>query len=243
MTSVAIMQPTYMPWVGYFALMDSVDNFVLLDSVQFERRSWQQRNRIKTAAGELMLTVPVYKKGLRDQIIADVEINCDGNPLEKHARTIAAAYASAPFMASLGGDLLGILRSGPAKLIELNLAVISWACDALGVSTPRLRSSELAARGRKADLLAEICAEVGATTYISPPGSRGYLEGSVAMAQRNVAVEYFIYDCVPYRQLHGHFVPYLSVVDLILNHGPESARIMRAGATPKQHERGMRYVS
>jgi len=74
MTVVAIMQPTYLPWLGYFGLMDRVDTFVYLDSVQFARRSWQQRNRIKSERGEVMLTVPVAKKGLRDQKIADVEI-------------------------------------------------------------------------------------------------------------------------------------------------------------------------
>ena len=75
MTSVAIMQPTYLPWLGYFALMDRVDIFVFLDSVQFERRSWQQRNRIKGPDGPRMLTVPVFKKGLRDQRIDEVRID------------------------------------------------------------------------------------------------------------------------------------------------------------------------
>jgi hypothetical protein len=229
MKKIAIMQPTYLPWVGYMALMDSVDAFVFLDSVQVERRSWQQRNRIKTNTGELMLTVPMHKKGKRDQLIADVEINHEGHPLEKHARAISQAYAKAPYTATLGSDLLAILAGAPAKLADLNLALIEWMRGALTVTTPCWRSSELSATGQKADLLAAICAELGATHYVSPPGSRGYLDESDAMSKINVSVEYFSYTCVPYQQLHGDFLPYLSVIDLILNNGPQSSAIMRAG--------------
>jgi len=230
MTSVAIMQPTYMPWVGYLALMDAVDIFVFLDSVQFDRRSWQQRNRVRTAAGELMLTVPVHKKGKRDQVIADVEIDHQGDPLDKHSRTISLAYAKAPFIASFGPSLAAILAAKPAKLVDLNLAVIDWARAVLGIATPVMRSSRLRANGRKADLLAAICAEVGADRYVSPPGSRAYLEASAAMTERGIDVEYFAYDCVPYAQQHGtDFLPYLSVTDLILNHGGAGSDIMRAG--------------
>jgi WbqC-like protein family len=229
MTTVAIMQPTYMPWAGYLALMDRVDVFVFLDSVQFERRSWQQRNRIKTASGELMLTVPVHKKGRREQTIAEVTINHEGDPLGKHARSIASAYAKAPYMASLGQELIAILARKPERLVDLNLAIIEWARRILAIDTPCPHSSAMAATGRKADLLAAICRELGASRYISPPGSRVYLDQSTALAQINVEVDYFNYECPRYGQLHGDFLPFFSVVDLILNHGPDSGDIMRAG--------------
>src|SRR3990167_8474438 len=87
--TIAIMQPTYLPWMGYFDLMDQCDVFVLLDSVQFERRSWQQRNRIKTPQGELWLTVPVLSKGRREQKICQVEIDRSRDFQQKHIRTIA----------------------------------------------------------------------------------------------------------------------------------------------------------
>ncbi len=230
--TIAIMQPTYLPWVGFFALMGQVDAFVFLDSVQFDRRSWQQRNRIRTKDGEQMLTVPVFKKGKRAQTIAEVEIDHDGAPLEKHARAIALAYAKAPCIAGPGRALLDILSRRHRLLVDLNLDIIDWARSVLGISTPCLRSSTLSATGCKADLLAAICVELGADHYLSPPGSRDYLDASTAMTDVNVSVEYFAYECQPYSQQHGDFVPYLSVADLILNHGPDAAAIMRAGVRP-----------
>src|SRR3954447_20658722 len=99
------MQPTYLPWVGYLDLIDRVDCFVFLDDVQFARRSWQQRNRIKTAAGEQMLTVPVHKKGLRDQTIAEAQIDWESEFADKHCRAMELAYARAPHFKLFSSEL------------------------------------------------------------------------------------------------------------------------------------------
>lgn len=229
MTSVAIMQPTYLPWLGYFALMDRVDIFVFLDSVQFERRSWQQRNRIKTAQGIQMLTVPVLTKGRRDQHIADVMIDVTAGFAEKHVRAIANAYAAAPHRDPYMPELIEILRKGHDHLAALNVDVIQWVAERLGIDTECISSSTLRAAGKKADYLADICDKIGASTYVSPPGSRGYLDKSDAFDRLGIPVVYNEYKHPTYPQLHGEFLDYLSVVDLLFNVGTDSLRVIRGG--------------
>ena len=223
------MQPTYLPWLGYFALMDRVDVFVFLDSVQFDRRSWQQRNRIKGANGPQMLTVPVYKKGLRDQEIADVRINHDFGFPEKHVRAIERCYARAPYFDRYSAELFAIMQRSSDLQADLNIDLIGWIAGQLGIAPRCLRSRTLGAGGNKADLLADICRCLEADCYVSPPGSRGYLENSDAFERLAIPVVYNEYDHPTYPQLHGTFVSHLSVVDLMFNAGPDSLEIIRRG--------------
>ena len=229
MTTVAIMQPTYLPWVGYFALMDIVDTFVVLDSVQFARRSWQQRNRIKTANGEHFLTVPVYKKGLRDQKISEVTINYDDKPLMKHKRTLDGAYSKAPHFKKYADELFEIYDKAPEHLLDLNLDIIEWMRTQLGITTPIIRSSSMELSEKRADLIAAICVEARADVYVSPPGSRDYLDESTALNDNNVELWYLDYTCQTYPQLHGEFTPFLSTLDLMFNIGTDSLNTIRAG--------------
>jgi hypothetical protein len=226
---VAIMQPTYLPWVGYFALMDRVDVFVLFDSVQFARRSWQQRNQIKSVGVAKFLTVPIKKSGLRDQLISETEINSDENALDKHVRIIEADYKAAPFFKKYGPGLFDILTARPSLLADLNIQLILFLKEALGIETEIIRSSTLKAAGTKADLLADICQQLEADQYISPPGSKEYMAASSAFLDRNIDVLYQDYQHPDYRQLHGDFVPYMSVIDLLFNEGPASRNIMING--------------
>ena len=115
MTTVAIMQPTYLPWLGYFALMDRVDTFVYLDSVQFARRSWQQRNRIRSADGEVMLTIPVAKKGLRDQKIAEVEILYSSEFPRRHVDILSANYRRADILRYIRADAVRAAGRRPSQ--------------------------------------------------------------------------------------------------------------------------------
>jgi hypothetical protein len=169
---IAIMQPTYLPWIGYFAMIDRVDRFVYLDSVQFAKRSWQQRNRIKAAQGELMLTVPVLSKGQRDQTIAEAQIDWDSGFAVKYVRSIESAYRAAPHFAEHFEPLKAKLSDKVPSLADYTIGLIDFLCDCFGITTPRERSSKLAATGQKADLLAAICSELGAARYLSAPGSR-----------------------------------------------------------------------
>lgn len=225
----AIMQPTYLPWIGYLDLIDRSDVFVFLDSVQFARRSWQQRNRVNAPSGPQWLTVPVLSKGKREQRICEVVIDASSRFAESHLRTIRHLYASAPFFEAYYGPLSDVLRGGYERLVDLNIAVIQWLCAAIGIATPTLRSSTLEAQGRKADLLAEICGTLGAARYLSAEGSREYIQASDAFARRGIEVVYHQYQHPEYRQQGTGFTPYLSSLDLLLNEGPSSLTVIRQG--------------
>ena len=121
---VAIMQPTYLPWAGYFAMMDRVDQFVLLDDVQFEKRSWQQRNRIKTANSLVWLTVPVLTKGKREQLIKDALIEKSAGFQEKHIKSMTLNYKKSLCFDHYSNDLFDILNKDHDKLSELTIELI-----------------------------------------------------------------------------------------------------------------------
>src|SRR5215470_11267271 len=135
MTAIAIMQPTYLPWIGYFGLMDRVDTFVYLDSVQFSRRSWQQRNRIRSPQGEVMLTIPVAKKGLRDQKISEVEIIYGPDFPRRHVDILSMNYRRAAHFEAYAPALFGLLGSDHRRLADLTVALSDWLAQVLGINT------------------------------------------------------------------------------------------------------------
>ena len=224
------MQPTYLPWSGYFGLMQSVDVFVLLDTVQFARRSWQQRNQIKTANGAHWLSVPVLSKGKRDQLICEVELDKSSNFANTHRRSIELNYAKSRYFEQYADTLLPLLSNKSPFLADLNIGLILWLQAQLGIKTRVLRSSELNGSGNKADLLASICEQIGATSYVSPPGSKVYLDESDAFDKIGVAVQFYDFKHPEYSQLFGEFLPNMSIVDMLFNCG-ERASAMIKGAS------------
>jgi hypothetical protein len=227
---VAIMQPTYLPWVGYLAMIDRVDRFIYLDSVQFTRRSWQQRNRIKSANGELMLTVPVISKGRRDQLIAETSVLWTSGFGLKHARAIEDAYRQAPFFEKYFSDLKVELLKEQPSLADFTIGLIEFLCRAFDIVTPRVRSSALGVEGHKASLLAALCQKVGATSYLSAPGSQEYIEESDAFERASVSVRYHRYDHPVYPQGKGAFLPYMAAIDLLFHCGGEDGlKVLRQG--------------
>src|SRR5277367_1216320 len=153
---IAISQPTYLPWLGYFDLIDQVDTFVFLDDVQFEKQSWQQRNRIKTPTGLQWLTVPVVFRGRLEQKIKDVQIRVP-DFWRDHIRAIELNYRRAPFFDHYYEQLADILRSGGTELSRLNERLIEFFMNSLGLRTPLLRSSALNQEGQRTERLANIC--------------------------------------------------------------------------------------
>jgi hypothetical protein len=227
--TVAIMQPTYLPWSGYFDLMDQADLFVFLDIVQFDKRSWQQRNRVKTERGELYLTVPVRSKGRFEQRVAEVEIDETARFADRHVRTVEMAYAKAACASPFLAEWTGVMRRAHTRLADLNIALIEFIRDALGIRTETLRASSLDVSGKRVELLVEICRAVGADRYLSPAGARAYIEENDLFAVNGVELAYQAYTPPTYRQLHGAFVPSLSALDLLLNEGAASLSLIRAG--------------
>jgi len=231
MKSIAIMQPTFFPWIGYFALADRVDEFVILDNVQFDKRSWQQRNKIKTPQGPQFMTVPVKTKGKSDQLIKDVEILREGDkhPLKKILSSIEHNYRRSDYFSSYFGDVVTLLDTSHTTLLSLNMAILKWSWDVLEIKTPVTRASTLAVAGSKDELLMNICSNCGAKVYFSPPGSKIYLEHSETFHRAGVEIVYHEYQHPEYTQLHGIFEPYMGIIDLILNEGEKSPEIFRSG--------------
>jgi hypothetical protein len=229
MKTIAIMQPTYLPWIGYFDMIDQSDHFVFLDSVQFNKRSWQQRNRVKSPEGVSWLTVPVLTKGRRHQHINEVEITNNKSFQETHIKTITHLYSKAPFFAQYIEDFSSILHKSHQFLADLNIELIGWLCTKLGIEIEMSRSSLLGVDGKRTELLVNICKALSADHYISAEGSREYIEESNLFSQSDIRLTYHSYDHPKYQQRFGEFVPYLSIVDLLFNEGPASLSIIYKG--------------
>jgi len=227
--TVAIMQPTYLPWIGYFDLIDQCDCFVFLDSVQFNKRSWQQRNRVKGPGRVVWLTVPVLSKGLQHQPISEVVVDQAQDFGKTHVKTIAHLYSKCPFFSEYIDGLSAILYEPHEFLSDVTIELIHWLCAQIGIETETIRSSSIAAEGKKTELLVSIFEALGANRYLSPEGSRVYIEENNLFAPNGIDLAYHAYRHPVYRQIHGEFVPYLSVVDLLFNEGGSSLSIIRAG--------------
>jgi hypothetical protein len=227
---IAISQPGYLPWAGFFDMVDQVDRFVLLDDAQFVKRSWHQRNRIKSSTGLQWLTVPVVFRGRLGQRLCDVEIR-ETRFLRKHLRSVEVNYGRTRLFKDYFPRFKEILeRHGSGeKLIDLNLALVEWLARELGVRTPLVRSSSLSVNGSRSERLVSICERLGATDYLSPRSS-GYLVDDLdSFAQEGITVYFHNYNFPRYEQRFPPFLPYASALDLLFNSGPECGNIMRQG--------------
>jgi hypothetical protein len=217
--------------MGYFDLIDQVEQFVVLDCVQFEKQSWQQRNRIKTPQGLQWVTIPVVFRGRLGQPIDEVRIR-EGEFAKDHLRAVELNYRRSPYFEAYYPRLSAILQSyGEGRwLVDLNLELMRWFTECLGIRTPLLRASEMNLTGKRTELLANVCVALKANEYLSPLGSAGYLLADLAiMSERGISVTFQHYEHPEYRQLFPPFQPYASVLDLLMNEGEGSLAILRKG--------------
>ena len=220
MNITSIMQPTYLPWTGYFQLIHRADNFVFLDDVQFEKRSWQQRNRVLLNGAEHFLTIPVHNKGKRDQLIIDVMTNDEQPWRDKHLSTLRQAYQKHRFGPDVLEVIEGVLSDSTESLVEITIDLITAICAMLDLDVTLLRSSTLPVQGKKSLYLFNICDYLGADRYLSAKGSRDYIEGENVFRSNGCPVDYQDYRPRMYPQKGAaSFVPYLSIIDLIANVG------------------------
>jgi len=229
---VAIMQPTWLPWMGYFDLIDQVDCFVFLDTVQYCPRSWHSRNRIKTSTGENWISLPV--SGRRSQgTTLKTAIAYPEHQMRKSTETLRHAYKDAAAFEQESQDLfdfLGGLRDG-SSLADVNISFINYAMRRLGIKTETLRASEMPEFTGRVGRLVSICKHLGADTYVSVPGSANYLQGDGVkkFEEADIALAFHRYDHPIYKQCGKGFVGFLSVVDLLLNTGTRAGSILRSG--------------
>ena len=222
---VSIHQPQYLPWLGYFDKIDKADAFVLLDNVQFKKNEWQNRNKIKTAAGGQWLTTPVMYRF--PQLINEVEINNRERWQHKQQQAIISNYKKAPLWSVLEGFFTDLFQSQWQTISQLNIHVVKKLVEILGIKTPLHIATEMGNFPEDPDeRLIAITKYFGADTYLAGSGGRDYMD--VDKYDRNsIKVLFQDYKHPVYDQLFGDFLPYMSVIDLIFNHGDESLKILR----------------
>ncbi len=226
---VTVHQPEHLPWLGFFHKLSQADVMVLLDTTQFAKDDFQNRNRIKAAQGPVWLTVPVYKKGRSEQQILDVEICNERNWRQRAWSLIEQSYREAPAFAAHRDFFRDLYRQDWTRLVDLNLAVIDYLAGQLGLGGRLLRASELGIdeRGGTRVNLA-ICRGLGARVYLSGRHGRDYLD-EAPFAEAGIEVRYQDFQHPTYPQQWGGFVSHLSAIDLLFNCGDLSRRLLCGG--------------
>ena len=227
--TVVIIQPGYLPWLGFFDQLRRATVFVYYDDVQYDKHGWRNRNRIKTQSGAIWLTVPVRHGGLGLPRILDVEIDPGTAWARKHVQSIRQAYARAPFVGRYLPALEALLQTRWERLVDLDIACVDLMAEWLGLRRRIERSSALGIAGGQSERLLNICRHFGGSRYVSGNAAQDYLD--VPLFERHgIAVEWQGFVHPTYPQLHGPFVPYMSALDLLLNCGDESAGVLANAA-------------
>jgi len=226
---LCILQPAYLPWLGFLERVARCDECVLLDHVQIDRNSktkFASRNRVRTQQGWTWLSVPLKTKGRSDELeLERIEIEEDGRWRAKHRACIEQSYARAPYLKE-HRPLLERLYAQPwERLVPLANASLEYLLEAYDIRTPLVSSASLGCREQKSALILELCRARGATHYLSGPFGRDYLDAA-AFASAGIELEF--HDHVPpvYAQAHAGFEPGLSAIDLLFNHGPRAREIL-----------------
>jgi hypothetical protein len=223
---LAIVQSSYIPWRGYFDLINSVDEFILFDDAQYTRRDWRNRNAIKTPQGLLWLTIPVQVKGkylqkIKDTIVSDETWN------HQHWRSIVHNYSPARYFEEYREQFQKLyLGTEDRHLSQINLRFLKAICGILGISTTISCSMDYDLIEGKTARLVQLSKDAGATEYLSGPSARVYLDEESFRKER-IKLSYIDYSGYPeYHQLYPPFDPNVSIIDLIFNEGPNATKFM-----------------
>ena len=229
MTTIAILQSNFLPWKGYFDIIGSVDAFVVYDRVQYTKNDWRNRNRIKTPSGTRWLTVPVRQESLA-QRVDETEI-VDRDILRKHWMTVTQNYRKAGAFRAMAPHLEPLFdRETPVLLSELNVDLLRWFCDFLGIDTPFVDSGKFELGEDRNLRLVEICEALDADRYLSGPAARDYLDEDL-FRSRGIDVDWMDYSGYPeYDQPHPPFEHGVSILDLVLSVGENARGLMKVGA-------------
>ncbi len=223
---IAIQQPEHLPWIGFFNKMLHCDLYVCLDNVQFKKRYFENRNKIKTPKGWDWLTVPVITKGLYTQKINEVKIDDSQEWRRKYLNCLKTNYAKTDYFEEVFNGLTGVIGKNYDKLLELNLALIHLVRDYLGISTPLFCSSSIC-EGKGSELILDICLRKKANVYLSGPDGRNYLKLE-DFKKNNIEFKYHDYVHPEYKQSNPPFVSHMSVIDLLFNYGRSALEIIKA---------------
>lgn len=220
---VVIIQPSFLPWRGYFHLIQRSDIFVFYDDVQYDKHSWRNRNQIKTPNGPQWITVPVLTKNKFGQKINEIEINNSNKGWQrKILGSIFLNYKKAKFYDRYIPVVDNILSKEWPSLCALDVYATKKICEILGIKAQFFISSELNVSGDKISRLINICKKLGGTHYISGPSAKNYLKDTEEFTKNGIKLEFHDYNYPEYTQLYGKFEPAVSIIDLIFNCGDES---------------------
>lgn len=227
---IAIMQPTYLPWLGYLELMASCDLFIYFDDVQFVKKSWQQKNRIKSFSGELTLTVPVLTSGKRFQNINEAEINNTEAWKKKHLASIEVNYKKARFYDQYINEVRGIYAQNHTRLADLNEDFVDFFRRHFNIFTPCTLASELrVSHGEnRNEYIVNLCRLVSANVLYDAAGAASILDLEYFKNQ-GITLEFQDYKPVSYNQLYPPFIPYLSALDCLFNEGDKALNVLLQG--------------
>lgn len=221
-----ILQPSYIPWRGFFHQIQKADIFVFYDDVQFDKRGWRNRNRIKTPRGSQWLTIPVHSRGhqIEHTPIHEIEICQDEDWGRKHWATMQQHYRKAPHFMQYRDMLEHFYSRRDRLLADFTIDLTVQLGRELGLGDKRfVRSSTLGLTGSKTDRLLEALRRLEATRYISGPSARDYIEAD-KFAAAGIALEYMTYDYPEYPQLYPPFDPQVSILDLLFMTGQDAPR-------------------
>ena len=220
---IAVHQPNYLPWPGYFHKMLSCDLFVILEDVLHSKRAITNKNKIKAPEGCRLLSVPLANK---EALIKDLIICNEKCWHQKHWNSLMACYSRSPYWKDYKDLFAAVYNDPGTSLAELNLRLILIIRELLEISTPMVRSSDIPGLdGKRGAKLINICRHFGADTYLSGTGARVYND-EAEYAKNNIRLVYQSYTSPVYPQLWGEFIPNMSVVDLLFNCGPESKKYL-----------------
>jgi hypothetical protein len=233
---IAIVQSNYIPWKGYFDMIRRVDEFILFDDMQYTRRDWRNRNRIKTPSGVQWLTIPVQVKGKYFQAINETRV--DGSAwAREHWRTLAHNYGRAPYFKEYAPALEHLYMTlGEEFLSRINYLFLRHVCDLLGIKTAITWSTDYRPTEGKTERLISLCKQAGATEYLSGPAARCYIQEEL-FVREGIGLSYMDYTGYPeYRQLFPPFEHAVTVLDLLFNEGPDARKYMLAAPQPASRE-------
>ncbi|MCP4613462.1 MAG: WbqC family protein [Planctomycetes bacterium] len=223
---ISIQQPECFPWLGYFDKILQVDKVVFLDNVQFKKRYFENRNKIRTRQGWVWLSVPVKTKGRYTQLIRDVEIDNSQQWQRKIVSALEHSYKKTRYWNDFGSQLCDFVSRPYHYLLDFNMAIIEACMQRLGIEREWCMASSLQTKQVGSYLILEICQKMCASDYLSGAFGRDYLKEN-DFHTNNINVHYQNFNHPVYEQIHGKFEPAMSIIDLYFNHGSESMNILK----------------
>lgn len=225
LTKIVILQPSFLPWLGYFDQYDWADTFVIYDDTKFDKHGWRNRNRILSPTGVQWLTVPVRTKGRMQPLNTEITIANERKWAKKLTTTLRQSYSNQPYFKQYFPQLESILNEPYSRLINLNLNCLRWLIESLGLPQKFVLSSQLSGEGQRTRRLIAICRELKATDYLSGNSAQNYIDKNQFQAA-NIRLHWHNYQHPVYQQGTETFHPYLSTVDLLFRQGPQSLQIL-----------------